>query len=289
LVLETSKDIPSIPDFTTINIETGNEQDKGNPKSTQLRARHTVTLPIINFKDMKVEQVELIFLKYCHKFGVTPIKIYSYLVEGKKLILHRYKLNNGIAKALALVLPFFTKLEEISLSDNTLEDDSLAVIVEAAKHCPKFKSLKIMNNKPGKYFMETLYQNIYHQSRSLKCLNLKGCRTLNAQFSNLMKILKRLLDLQSLNLSDVKLNISAVQQLGNYIKDNETITKLSLSNCNLMTFKALTLVKALIKNDSICFLDLSNNNLTSENYEIASCLGILIRTHYYLMHINFSH
>jgi len=83
---------------------------------------------------MTVEQVEEIFEKYCHQFGVTPIKIYSYLIQGKKLILHKYNLNLGIARALALVLPFFTKLEQVSLSDNTLEDDSLAVIVEATKH-----------------------------------------------------------------------------------------------------------------------------------------------------------
>jgi len=78
--------------------------------------------------------------------------------------------------------------------------------------------------------METLYQNIYHKSRILKVLNLRGSSTINSQFSNLMKILKRLLDLQNLNLSDNKLDISAIQQLSSYIKTNETITKLSMSN-----------------------------------------------------------
>lgn len=204
--------------------------EKEATKDIPLRARNTIKLPFIDFKQLKVDQVELIFQKYCNKFGVTPIKIYSYLVQGKSLILDSYKLNKGIARALALVLPFFTRLEEIFLSDNTLEDESLAEIVEASRHCPRFRSLKIINNKPRKLFVETLYNSIYHKSRFLKVLNLKGCTTITGQFSSFTKILHRLLELQNLNLSDIKLNMSAAQELSVYFRDNETLTKLSLSN-----------------------------------------------------------
>lgn len=221
--------------------------------------------------------------------GVTPIKIYSYLVEGKKLILHQYKLSLGIVKALAYVLPFFKNLEMISLSENTLEDNGLAVLIEATMHLPKFRSLKIMYNKPRTLFMETLYQSIYERSRILKVINLKGCLSINSQFSKLIKILNRLLDLQSLNLSDMKLDVSAIQQLSKYIRTNETITKLTMSNSGLISNKAFMFIKSLIKNDSICFLDLSYNNFTSDDYSIAAAIGTLIKCHYYLMHVNFSH
>jgi hypothetical protein len=114
-------------------------------------------MKFLNFKGMDDSKVEKIFEKYCHELGVTPIKIYSYLVQGKKLILHKYKLSSGIVKALAYVLPYFKKLEQISLSENTLEDNGLAVIMEAAKHLQNFRSLKIMYNKPRKMFLENLY------------------------------------------------------------------------------------------------------------------------------------
>ena len=162
--------------------------------------------------------VEYIFEQYCKELGVTPIKIYSYLVQGKKLILHKYKLSLGVTRALACVLPYFTKLEQISLSDNTLEDNGLAVLMKATKHLKHFRSLKIMRNRPRKLFMSTLYQAIYNRSRILKHLNLRGCMTVNSQFGNLMKILNRVLDLQSLNLSDIKLDVSAIQQLSIYIR-----------------------------------------------------------------------
>lgn len=59
-----------------------------------------------------------------------------------------------------------------------------------------------------------------------------------------------------------------------------------MSNCGLMTNKASQFVRSLIKNDSICFLDLSYNNFTSDDYNIAASLGVLIKTHYFLLHLN---
>ena len=123
----------------------------------------------------------------------------------------------------------------------------------------------------------------------LKVLNLKGWTTINSQFANLMKILNRVLELQNLNLSEIKLDISAIQQLSAYIMKNETITKLTMANWGLMTNKAYTFARALIRNDSIWFLDLSHNNFGSDDYSIASWLGTMIKTHYYLLHLDLSH
>ena len=93
---------------------------------------------------MSAQSVENIFQKYCHELGVTPIKIYSYLVQGKMLILQKYKINAGHARALAFVLPYFKDLEELTLNDNTLDDQSLAVIINATKFLTNFSKLKII-------------------------------------------------------------------------------------------------------------------------------------------------
>lgn len=47
------------------------------------------------------DTIEGIFQQYCKELGVTPIKIYSYLMHGNKLMLHKYKLSLGITRALA--------------------------------------------------------------------------------------------------------------------------------------------------------------------------------------------
>lgn len=154
-------------------LEKSNTEDNSKVFGSQ-KINSEIAMKFLNFKNMDAAQVEILFQNYCHDLGVTPIKINSYLVQGKNLMLSRYKLNFGLAKALAYVLPFFNKLEKVVLSDNTLEDNGLAVIMEALQHCPNFMSLKVMRNRPRKLFMENLYNCIHNRSRMLKVINLRG-------------------------------------------------------------------------------------------------------------------
>ena len=152
-------------------------------------------------------------------------------------------------------------IKDTTLDYDRIDDTELLQIAELMKINKTVTTLNITNSSISDKGFKTLCDAL-KTNTTLTTLNLSNNKITDTQFIILIKGLQKNTTLEILNLSGNILNDNDVYlKLGEFLKQNKTLTTLNLSNNNITVEQFIILIKGLQKNTTLEILNLSGNIL----------------------------
>ena len=185
-----------------------------------------------------------------------------------------FNVSNGIISdkvvdSIADIISNNTGLQELHLSNNSLEAESIFIIIKAIKHLITLKVLDISSNHIGeeaaKEIKLAISININLQELYLSDTNLQTIGAIE-----IAKGLKTSVALSTLDLSSNKIDTEAANDIGDTLSKTLKLQKLYLGMNNLQTAGIITVSKGLQYISELKILDISCNNI---DIEAADCIA----------------
>ena len=175
------------------------------------------------------------------------------------------KLCNGLKAA-------ETRIIELSLSNNNLDEKSLKYLAEALNNHQTISCLNLSYNNFSKGNCGTLICQIISQSTRLKNINLTACH-LGLNTKNLFKILEndRNITYIDLSVNDIGNNTEIFKALASMLEKNFYIKSLFLDT-NYINDKDFDIIihEGIIKNRNLNYLSLKSNKITLNPIKVLS-------------------
>ena len=126
-------------------------------------------------------------------------------------------------------------------------------------------------------------ENIEHLNISHFCKNSQNIHNPKELSTGLIHYLKLFRKLKTLNLSHAHLTSDALQELSEFLHNNNTLLQLDISDNDIQIEEALIVLKSLDTNTTLKKLNLSNNNIAGTNHEkIAAITHSLPNIEFYI-------
>ncbi|GAM27138.1 hypothetical protein SAMD00019534_103130 [Acytostelium subglobosum LB1] len=156
-------------------------------------------------------------------------------------------------------------LTEISLSENAFDDSVGAMLGNIFKDNRTLRSLDISANQLGEETAASFAESLV-QCTTLTSLNISECSLANDGGINLFQTLQNNTSIRHLILWSCDLNQDSLKdELASFIKNNRTVTTLSLGYNDLTSNDIIPIIKdGLIYNTTLQVLSLNNNHIDSQ-------------------------
>ena len=165
-----------------------------------------------------------------------------------------------------------TRIIELSLSNNNLNEDSLKFLSEALKNHMTVSCLNLSYNNFSRGECGNLVSEIISTCPRLKHLNLTACH-LGLKMKDVLKILEdnKTISYLDLSVNDIGNNTEIFKALASMIGNNMYIKYLYLDT-NYITDKDFEIIihEGITKSKNLCYLSLKSNKITLNSIKVLS-------------------
>ena len=240
-----------------------------------------------------LEFLQTVLEYYCKEMKAAPISLADFInssdPKNVKLSIKNYHLDQPTAKALACVIPFMTRIHELELHNNQLQDAMGAIFALAFFMNPCLKRISVGYNYMRQAFNRTLSKLICAQPHKITHLNTMGSVTFSDHLEPLARCTPSLRNLEALNVAGCGLSQKACATIARLVLSSRTLLELDVSHCKISFQGTRYIIDALNRNLCVRNFNFSHNDLQSETFEFSIKVASMITRHPSLAHLNIAH
>ena len=225
-------------------------------------------------------------------FGVTPRTDYIKRCKNEKLLTEptivrskfSYAYNRShfglgsdkINAQLAHLSKLPDGIEEVDLSDNRLDDETIAKVVDAIRRNPMVRVLRLRRNRVGRKAVQALSELFQSQATMIDDLDLSSTQMEDEDAARLFEAMGSGADsIVRLNVSENALGTQSAKALGRLFEKTKNLSELNLSNNKFGDKAVQKALRGLKSNESVKKLNLQMTGMKDRS---ASTLGHILRS-----------